>query len=136
MNRRFLAVVCLGALAIASFALAADAQRSRNRGMVHNLEATADKAGAHPATFNLTSDAKITCIRATSEIPNSTPTPACRISANGFNGTMNLNSSATLKPGDITLSCIGAGAFLRCDARVDIPPPGQQPTLPATSSPN
>jgi hypothetical protein len=126
MIRRSLAVVCLFAVAFALVAVAAShAQRSRNRGVVHNMEATSDKAGAHPNTFNLTADAKITCIRATSEIPNSNPAPACRITANGFNGTMALNSSATLKPGDITLACIGQGAFLRCDARVDIPPPTQ-----------
>jgi hypothetical protein len=132
MNRRSLAV-CLVALAISASALVSHAQRSRNRGVVHNMEATADKAGAHPNTFTLTGPALITCVRATSEVPNSHPAPACRISANGFNGTMAVNSNTTLKAGDITLSCIGQGAFLRCDARVDIPPPGQQPAAPPSN---
>jgi hypothetical protein len=130
MNRHSIEYVCLIALAVSASALASHAQRSRNRGQVHNMEATADKSGAHSNTFTLTGPALITCVRATSEAPNSDPVPACRISANGFNGTMTVNSNATLKPGDITLSCIGQGAFLRCDARVDIPPPGQAATTP------
>ncbi|MGB9068414.1 MAG: hypothetical protein WCC21_07580 [Candidatus Acidiferrales bacterium] len=129
MNHRSIEYVCLIALAVSASALASQAQRSRNRGQVHNMEATADNSGAHPNTFSLTGPALITCVRATSEVPNSNPAPACRISANGFNGTMTVNSNATLKPGDITLSCIGQGAFLHCDARVDIPPP-QAPATP------
>lgn len=140
MNRRALAAVSILAIAVALAAaltaasVSTHAQRSRNRGMVHNMEATADKAGSHPATFTLDGPAVITCIRATSEIPNSNPAPACRITANGFNGTMAPPSNATLKAGDITLTCVGQGSFLRCDARVDIPPPGQQPAAPASPS--
>ena len=130
MNRRSIAYVCLVALAVSASALAGHAQRSRSRGQVHNMEATADKSGAHSDTFTLTGPALITCVRATSEVPASNPAPACRISASGFNGPMTVNSSATVKPGDINLSCIGQGAFLRCDARVDIPPPGQAATTP------
>jgi hypothetical protein len=130
MNRRPLAIVCLAALVVVLSAVAVStrAQRSRNRGVVHNMEATADKAGAHPDKFALTAPALITCVRATSEIPDSNPAPACRISANGFNGTMAANSNATLKAGDITLSCVGQGPMLRCDARVDIPPPATPPS--------
>ncbi|MGD0304772.1 MAG: hypothetical protein ABSC71_08080 [Candidatus Acidiferrales bacterium] len=138
MNRRSLALVCLAAivavLAFSAAALVTRAQRSRNHGVVHNMSAWVDtNSGAHPDKFTITGPALITCVRATSEVPHSNPAPACRISANGFNGTMAPpNSNATLKAGDITLSCVGQGTMLHCDARVDIPPPGQQPAAPAT----
>ncbi len=128
MNRRSLAIVCLLATAIfVTAAVAAHAQRARNHGVVHNMSAWVDtNSGAHPDKFTITGPALITCVRATSEVPNSNPKPACRISANGFNGTMAPPvSNATLKAGDITLSCVGQGTMLRCDARVDIPPPAQ-----------
>ena len=133
MNRPSLAIVSLAAivtvLALSAAALVAHAQRSRNHGVVHNMSAWVDTtSGAHPDKFTVTGPALITCVRATSEVPNSDPKPACRISANGFNGTMAPpTSNATLKSGDITLSCVGQGTMLRCDARVDIPPPAQPP---------
>jgi hypothetical protein len=116
------------ALAIASFAIATVAQRARNRAQVHAMQASSDHGKMLSATFTLATPATITCLNATSEVPNGTPAPACHIVANGFNGTMSIKSSATLKPGDITLTCIGAGGFLRCDARVDIPSPTTSPT--------
>jgi hypothetical protein len=137
MKRRSVALVCamLAVAALLSVGVAAHAQRSRNRGQVHNMSAWVDtNSGAHPDTFTITGPALITCVRATSEVPNSNPKPACRISANGFNGTMAPpDSNATLKAGDITLSCVGQGTILRCDARVDIPPPGQAPSAPSTT---
>ena len=136
MNRRSVALVCamLAVAALLSVGVAARAQRTRNHGVVHNMSAWVDtNSGAHPDKFTITGPALITCVRATSEVPHSNPAPACRISANGFNGTMAPpNSNATLKAGDITLSCVGQGTMLHCDARVDIPPPGQQPAAPAT----
>jgi hypothetical protein len=127
MNRRLigelrlLAVCAAGAMAVAA---GAHAQRHKV-GVVHNLEATAEKGVAHPATFTLTGPGTITCVRAFSDVMNPNPVPACKIAANGFNGTMAVNSNATLKAGDITLTCTGAGVMLRCDARVDITPPTQ-----------
>jgi hypothetical protein len=127
MKRRLIAEVCLLAVcAVLAMAVAAGAHAQRHKvGVVHNLEATAEKGVAHPATFTLTGTGTITCVRAFSDVMNPNPVPACKIAANGFNGTMAVNSNATLKAGDITLTCTGPGVMLRCDARVDITPPAQ-----------
>jgi hypothetical protein len=124
MNRRSLSFLCFAMLVVFAAALTAHAQRRGSHGVVHNMSAWVDtNSGAHPDKFTVTGPALITCARATSEVSNSDPKPACRIAANGFTGTMTPGSNATLKAGDITLSCVGAGTMLHCDARVDIPPP-------------
>jgi len=125
MKRRFVAGVSLAVMAVVALsAVKAHAQRHKV-GVVHNLEATLDKGVAHPATYTLTGPALITCVRAFSDVPNPNPAPMCKISANGFTGTMAPNSNATLKAGDITLNCTGPGSLVRCDARVDISPSTQ-----------
>jgi hypothetical protein len=127
MNRRFFVAVCVAActLVVASGpTLSTHAQRHKP-GVVHNLEATLDRGVAHPDKFTLAGTGLIACVRASSDVPNSSPTPMCKIAANGFTGTMAAGSNATLKAGDITLSCIGGGSLIRCDARVDITPPTQ-----------
>jgi hypothetical protein len=127
MNSRSFAAFALSVftLAVALSAVhSAQAQRHKP-GVVHNLEATLDKGVAHPATFTLTAPALITCVRAFSDVPNPNPAPMCKISANGFTGTMAPNSNATLKAGEITLNCTGPGSLVRCDARVDITPSAQ-----------
>ncbi|MGA8038120.1 MAG: hypothetical protein WA823_01650 [Candidatus Acidiferrales bacterium] len=135
MKRSILVVVCaMFALAASlSVAAAVHAQRARNHGVVHNMSAWVDtNSGSHPDKFTIAGPALITCVRATSEVPNSNPKPACRVSANGFNGTMSPpTSNATLKAGDITLGCVGQGTMLHCDARVDIPPPAPPATPPS-----
>jgi hypothetical protein len=106
--------------------IAAHAQRSRNRGQVHSMQASSDHGTMHADKFTINTPVKITCANAVSEVPNSQPVPACRLTATGFNGTLSINSSIDLKdPGDITLTCVGQGGFLRCSARVDIPAPAQ-----------
>lgn len=127
MNRRLIAEVCLSAVClVGALGASVNAHAQRHKvGVVHNLEATAEKGVAHPATFTLTGPGTITCVRAFSDVMNPNPAPACKIAANGFNGTMAVNSNATLKAGDITLTCTGPGEMLRCDARVDIAAAGQ-----------
>jgi hypothetical protein len=111
-------------LAIFTFAYQGHAQRAR-RGKVQSLQATSDKAGPHPATATITGPATVTCLNAVSETPNVQPPPACRISGPGFSGILVKGKTANLTgPGDVTLTCSGQG-FMRCDARVDIPPPTQ-----------
>jgi hypothetical protein len=124
MNRSLVAGICLSVLGIAvAVGATASANAQRHKvGVVHNLEATLDRGVAHPAAFSPTGPGTITCVRAFSDVPNSKPAPTCKITANGFNGTMAVNSNATLKTGEITLSCTGPGSLVRCDARVDIAP--------------
>jgi hypothetical protein len=95
------------------------------RGKVQALQATSDKAGVHPATANITGPVTITCVNAASETPNSRPAPSCHVVAPGFKG--NLDRGKTINvtgPGAVTLTCNGQG-YMRCDARVDIPPPSK-----------
>jgi hypothetical protein len=113
---------CTLILAVFALAYRGYAQRAPH-GKVQSLQATSDKAGAHPATATITGPATVTCLSAVSETPNVQPPPACRIAGPGFSGILVKGKTANLTgPGDVTLTCSGQG-FLRCDARVDIPPP-------------
>lgn len=124
MRRQPVFSLCLLILAVFTSALPAHAQRQR-RGKVQSLQATSDKAGAHPATAAVTGPATVTCLSAVSETPDVQPPPTCRISGPGFSGILVTGKTANLTgPGDVTLTCSGQG-FMRCDARVDIPPPAQ-----------
>ena len=108
------------AFAIAS---ASNAQRAR-LGKVQSLQATSDSSGAHPASAAIAGPAKITCLNATSEAPNSRPTPSCHVVAPGFTGNLATGEAKDLTAaGNVTLTCNGQGPMLRCAARVDIPPP-------------
>ncbi len=109
--------------ATVAFALAStsDAQRAR-LGKVQSLQATVDKGGVHPSSADITNTVKITCMNSVSETPNSQPAPGCHIVAPGYTG--NLAKGQVINatgPGTVTLTCTGQG-FLRCSARVDIPP--------------
>jgi len=107
------------AVAALAFTHQGNAQRARP-GKVRAMQATVDKAGPHPATFDSTGPIKITCLNAVSETPNSNPAPSCHITAPGFNGTLTKGQSTDIsKAGTITLTCNGQG-FLRCDARADL----------------
>jgi hypothetical protein len=123
---RFVVRCALLLIIAAAVAFAAHAQRSRNHGQVHSMQASSDHGAMHADKFTINTPVKITCMNATSEVANSQPVPACRLTATGFNGVLAISSAIDLKaPGDITLTCIGQGGFLRCSARVDIPPPTQ-----------
>jgi hypothetical protein len=93
------------------------------RGKVRSLQATSDKAGAHPDSAEMEGPVPILCIGGVSETPN--VQVSCRITAPGFNGILNKGQSAkTTGPGTVTLKCNGQG-FMRCNARIDIPPPSK-----------
>lgn len=109
------------------FALAhiTNAQRAR-LGKVTSLQATTDTSGAHPATAAISSPAKITCLNAVSEAPNSRPVPSCHVVAPGFTGNLAKGEAKDLTAaGNVTLTCNGQGPMLRCAARLDIPPPSR-----------
>jgi hypothetical protein len=111
------------ATAILLLGYTASAQRAR-LGKVQSLQATSEKDGQHPASANITAPASITCLNATSEVPNGKPTPSCRIIAPGFNGSLKIGQKISMTDsGTVTLTCNGQGPMLRCTARVDIPPP-------------
>jgi len=113
-------------LAVSAFSAAHGlaAQRAP-RGMVHALQATSDKAGVHPAKAEITGPVTVMCINAASETPNSRPTPSCHIVAPGFTGNLDKGKSISVTgPGTVTLTCNGQG-YMRCDARVNIPPPSK-----------
>lgn len=113
-----LAVTSMFAIAHAS-----NAQRAR-LGKVQSLQATTDNSGSHPATAAIAGPAKITCLNAVSEAPNSRPVPSCHVVAPGFTGNLAKGEAKDLTAaGNVTLTCNGQGAMLRCTARVDIPPP-------------
>jgi hypothetical protein len=91
------------------------------RGKVHSLQATSDKGGEHPASTEISGPATVTCLNGVSETPNTQV--SCSVTGPGFNGVLNKGKSANLTgAGTVTLKCRGQG-FMRCDARVDIPPP-------------
>jgi hypothetical protein len=117
-------LLSLLALAVAlMIAPRTNAQRAR-LGKVTSLQATTDSAGAHPATAAIAGPAKITCLNAVSEAPNSRPTPSCHVVAPGFTGNLAKGEAKDLTAaGSVTLTCNGQGPMLRCAARVDIPPP-------------
>ncbi len=107
------------------FALAhtTTAQRAR-LGKVQSLQATTDGSGPHPATAAIAGPARITCLNAVSDAPNSRPTPSCHVVAPGFTGNLAKGEAKDLTAaGNVTLTCNGQGPMLRCTARVDIPPP-------------
>ena len=108
------------ALAIAG---ATNAQRAR-LGKVQSLQATTDSGVSHPATAAIAGPAKITCLNAVSEAPNSKPVPSCHVVAPGFTGNLAKGEAKDLTAaGNVTLTCNGQGPMVRCTARVDIPPP-------------
>jgi hypothetical protein len=121
--RRFPSALSLPVVAILLLGCPAGAQRAR-RGKVQSLQATSDKDGQHSAGADITAPASITCLNATSEVPNGKPTPSCRVVAPGFNGRLNIGQKISMtQSGTVTLTCNGQGVMLRCAARVDIPPP-------------
>jgi len=98
------------------------AQRAR-LGKVHSLQATSDKSGEHPASTEISGPATVTCINGASETPNTQV--SCSVTGPGFSGVLNRGKSANLTvAGTVTLKCHGQG-FMRCDARVDVPPPAK-----------
>jgi hypothetical protein len=123
--RCFSSAFSLVFVAILFLACAAGAQRAR-LGKVQSLQATSDNAGQHPASLNITGPATLTCLNSVSEVPNGRPTPSCRVTAPGFNGSLNIGQKISMtSAGTVTLTCNGQGPMLRCSARVDIPPPTQ-----------
>jgi hypothetical protein len=115
-------MLSLLALAILALANESPAQRAP-RGKVHALQATTDKAGVHPATADISGPATVMCINGVSETPN--VTVSCYIAGPGFTGILQKGKTANLTAaGTVTLKCNGQG-FMRCDARVDIPPPSK-----------
>jgi hypothetical protein len=99
------------------------AQRTRP-GKVQSLQATVDSGVPHPASAAIAGPALLTCMNATSEIPNSKPAPSCHIVAPGFTGNLQKGGDVNLTTaGNVTLTCNGQGPMLRCAARLQIPPP-------------
>ena len=124
MNSRVaVTVVLLAAL----FAVARTGYAQRVRpGKVQSLQATVDSGVPHPATAGITEPALLTCMNATSEVPNSKPAPSCHIVAPGFTGNLQKGGDVKLTAaGNVTLTCNGQGPMLRCAARLQIPPPAQ-----------
>ena len=98
------------------------AQRAR-LGKVHSLQATSDKGGEHPASTEISAPGTVTCINGVSETPN--VQVSCSVTGPGFTGVLNKGKSANLTgAGTVTMKCRGQG-FMRCNARVDIPPPSK-----------
>lgn len=92
-------------------------------GKVHALQATSDKGGEHPASTEISGPATVTCLNGVSETPNTQV--SCFVTAPGFTGVLSKGKSANLTGArTVTLKCRGQG-FMRCDARVDIPPPSK-----------
>ncbi|MGA8408931.1 MAG: hypothetical protein WB680_17270 [Candidatus Acidiferrales bacterium] len=113
----------LAVTAVFAIARTSNAQRAR-LGKVQSLQATSDSSGVHPASAAIAGPAKITCLNATSEAPNSRPAPSCHVVAPGFTGNLAKAEAKDLTAaGNVTLTCNGQGPMLRCTARVDIPPP-------------
>ena len=114
-------------LLAAPFAVAHTGQAQRTRpGKVQSLQATVDSGVPHPATASITEPALLTCMNATSEVPNSKPAPSCHIVAPGFSGNLQKGGDVRLTAaGNVTLTCNGQGPMLRCAARLQIPPPTQ-----------
>ena len=114
-------------LLAAPFAVAHTGQAQRTRpGKVQSLQATVDSGVPHPATASITEPALLTCMNATSEVPNSKPAPSCHIVAPGFSGNLQKGGDVKLTAaGNVTLTCNGQGPMLRCAARLQIPPPTQ-----------
>ena len=112
----------LAATSVFAIAHTSDAQRAR-LGKVQSLQATTDSSGSHPATAAIAGPAKVTCLNAVSEAPNSKPVPSCHVVAPGFTGNLAKGEAKDLTAaGNVTLTCNGQGPMLRCAARVDIPP--------------
>jgi hypothetical protein len=93
--RRFPSAWPLAVMAILLLGYPAGAQRT-HLGKVQSLQATSDKDGPHPASANITAPADITCLNATSEAPNGKPTPSCRVTAPGFNGSLNIGQKISM----------------------------------------
>jgi hypothetical protein len=92
-------------------------------GKVHSLQATSDKGGEHPASTEISGPATVTCLNGVSETPNTQV--SCSVTGPGLSGVLNKGKSANLTgAGTVTLKCHGQG-FMRCDARVDLPPPAK-----------
>ena len=121
MKPRF-SVLMLCLLAAAVFSLASQSNTQRTpRGQVHALQATSDSDGSRTRNFRLCG---MLAALAASEITNG-PQPSCYVTGPGFTGILNKGKTANLTgAGTVTLKCSGQG-YMRCDARVDIPPPSK-----------
>lgn len=98
------------------------AQRAR-LGKVHSLQATSDNGGEHPASAEISGPGTVTCINGVSETPN--VQVSCSVTGPGFTGVLNKGKSAELTgAGTVTMKCRGQG-YMRCNARVDVPPPSK-----------
>jgi hypothetical protein len=98
-------------LLAALFVVAHTGQAQRVRpGKVQSLQATVDSGVPHPATAAITEPALLTCMNATSEVPNSKPAPSCHIVAPGFTGNLQKGGDVKLTAaGNVTLTCNGQG---------------------------
>jgi hypothetical protein len=121
---RPLSSVLMLCLLAALFTLASQSGAQRARlGKVHALQATTDRSGEHPASAEILGPATVTCINGASETPNTEV--SCSVTGPGFTGILTKGKSANLTgAGTVTLKCHGQG-YMRCDARVDIPPPSK-----------
>jgi hypothetical protein len=117
--------VALLCLLAAAFSLASQSSAQRApRGQVHSLQATSDKGGEHPAKTEISGPATVSCLNAVSETMGG-PQPFCHVTGPGFSGILAKGKTANLTgAGTVTLKCSGQG-YMRCDARVDIPPPSK-----------
>ena len=120
--RSLSSILMLCLLVFSAVSSRSSAQRAP-RGKVHALQATSDKGGEHPASTEISGPATVTCLNGVSETPNTQV--SCFVAGPGFTGVLNKGKSANLTgAGTVTLKCRGQG-FMRCDARVDIPPPSK-----------
>jgi hypothetical protein len=116
-TRHPIALLSLVAFAVFTVTHQGNAQRTP-RAKVQSLHATSDKTGQHAATAEIAGPARITCINAASETPNTQPPPSCYITAPGFKGNLKKGETANATgAGTVTLTCNGQGN-LRCNARI------------------
>ena len=95
------------------------AAKDSKRAAAQTISASSDQTGQHPGTAAIAGPARVTCVSATSDIPNPQPRPSCNITAPGFGGDVKVGSTIGASgAGTVTLTCNGQGNRLACTARI------------------
>lgn len=93
----------------------------KSKKSIQVINATRDNAGEHPGTAATTGPARITCIRATTDMFNSQIQPSCYVVSPGYVGPLATGPDHTVGtsgPGTVRLTCNGQGNKLACSASI------------------
>jgi hypothetical protein len=124
MKTSSILAMAISALPLLTLAQSGDGAQDRGKKVTKNaaqiIKATFDNTGQHPGTAAINGPARIVCLSATSDIPNSQPKPTCLVQAPGYYGNLNPpnGQAGATGAGTVILNCNGTGNYLTCSASI------------------